>query len=258
MLKVQRAVGLALVALGGAFEASALSSGLPSLAAGLPDTLIAARCAAVLGAALYSLTMTGRLADALTALLPVPVLAPAAAVLLAWKRGDLSRAAPAPRRVVRLGEAFSLALALAGAGWSVSAYGPSLFGALPALAREAPPAPLAPTVRPAPTTPLLLDQSVGSVLYQVSFRPGQADLDADARSLLGRITDTMHYYPLDDLLLSADVPAADPDARGLAQSRLQAVLNQLVASGLDRRRIRTQVFEGGGPPGTVDILILSD
>lgn len=254
MLKVQRAVGLLLVALGGAYEASALSNGLPSLAAGLPDSLIAARCAAVFGAALYSLTMTGRLTDALTAVLPVPVLAPAAAVLLAWKRGDLSRAAPAPRRVVSLGEAFALAFALAGAGWSASAYGPSLFGALPALAREAPAAP----VRPAPTTPLLPDQSVGSVLYQVTFRPGQSDLDADARSLLGRVTDTMHYYPLDDLLLSADVPAADRDARGLAQSRLQAVLNQLVASGLDRRRIRTQIFEGGGPPGTVDVLILSN
>lgn len=254
MLKVQRAVGLLLVALGGALEASALSSGLPSLAAGLPDSLIAGRCAAVLGAALYSLTMTGRLADALTAVLPVPVLAPAAAVLLAWKRGDLARAAPAPRRVVSFGEALSLGLALAGAGWSASAYGPSLFGALPALAREAPVAP----VRPAPMTPLLLDQSVGSVLYQVTFRPGQADLDADAKSLLGRVTDTMHYYPLDDLLLSADVPAADADARGLAQSRLQAVLNQLVAAGLDRRRIRTQVFEGGGPPGTVDVLILSN
>ena len=255
MLKVQRAVGLALVALGGAFEASALSSGLPSLAAGLPDSLIAARCAAVLGAALYSLTMTGRLADALTALLPVPVLAPAAAVLLAWKRGDLARAAPAPRRVVRLGEAFSLAFALAVAGWGASAYGPSLLGALPAVARETP---AATAVRTTPATPLLLDRHVGSALYQVEFRPASVEVDVEGRALLGRLAETMQYYPLDDVLVSADAMSSDADAMALARSRLEAVSDRLVAGGVDRRRIRSQVLTGAGPSGTVDLLILAE
>ena len=98
MLKAQRAVGLSLVALGVAAEASAFMAGSLSFGAGLPASFIAARCAAVFGAALYSLTMTGRLADALPALLPVPALAPALAVLSAWRRGDLSRPSPAPRR----------------------------------------------------------------------------------------------------------------------------------------------------------------
>lgn len=254
MLKVQRAVGLLLVALGGAFEASALSSGLPSLGAGLPDSLIAARCAAVFGAALYSLTMTGRLADALTAVLPVPVLAPAAAVILAWKRGDLARAAPAPRRVVRWGEAFSLALTLAGAGWGASAYGPSLLGALPAVATESPAA----TVPEAPATPLLLEPHVGSALYQVEFRPASSEVDVEGRALLRRLAETMQYYPLDDILVSADAVSSDADAMALAQSRLEAVSDRLVAGGIDRRRIRSQVLTGADTSGTVELLVMAN
>lgn len=252
MLRVQRAAGLLLVALGGAAEASALFAGLPSFDAGSWVAAVPARCAAVFGAALYALTMTGRLRDALPAVLPVPVLAPLAAVLLSGKRGDLSRPAPAARRLVRFGEGAALALALTALGGALSAYGPALLAA-----RAAAPGWVV-TPAPGPVEPAAPAEPVGAISYEVGFRVGTAEMTEEGRSILSRVADTMHYYPLDDLLLSAATESDDADAAALALARLEAVRRALVDRGLKDARIQTRVRAGAGTPGTVDLLILSN
>ncbi|TBR16737.1 hypothetical protein EPO15_18620 [bacterium] len=241
MLKAQRAVGLLLVALGGAGEVVGLDSGLF-------DAVVLSHCAAAFGAALYALTMTGRLTDALTALLPVPVLAPAAAVLLAWKRGDLARPAPQPRRTMRFAEGAGLALALAALGEGAHAYGPALWDVPAAVARETPKALPAPVAAPV--------ESEGTVLYQVHFLPGKAELTDEGRALLDRIADTMHYYPLDDLQLSAAAPTGEPDVTALSLARLEEVEQGLADRGLARSRIHAQLRRGVPATTTVDVVIL--
>lgn len=253
MLKLQRASGLVLVVLGGAAEAVALD-------AGRLDCVILSHCAAAFGAVLYSLTMTGRRTDALTALLPIPVLAPVAAVLLAWKRGDLSRPAPAPRRVVRFAEGVGLALALTAVGAGASALRPSLLAALaptalPAAEPPARPVLPAPALEP-PPEPVAAPEAVGAVLYQVRFVPARSELGSEARSLLSRVADTMHYYPLDDVLLTSAAPEGSADDTALAAARLAEVRRTLMDMGLRPSRIRSQVKMGAPATGTVDVAIL--
>lgn len=246
MIKFQRAAGLLFVLLGGAGEAVAFD-------AGRLDALLVSRCAAFFGAVLYSLTMTGRKTDALTALLPIPVLAPAAAVLLAWKRGDLSRPSPAPRRVARFAEVVGLGLGLAVVGGGASAYAPSIPTArAQMLSWVAKPLPVA----PAPVQPAV-DRAT-AINYQVRFLPGKAEVNDEGRSILGRVADTMHYYPLDDILLSAAVPTADVDGTALSLARLEEVRQSLVDHGLDRRRIRTQLRSVGGDSRTVELYIVEN
>ena len=249
MLKAQRAAGLLFVLLGGAGEAVAFD-------AGRLDALLVSRCAAFFGAVLYSLTMTGRKTDALTALLPIPVLAPAAAVLLAWKRGDLTRPSPAPRRVARFAEVVGLGLALAVAGGGASAYAPSIPTARAHMMNwvaKPLPAPVAPA--PAPVVPTVMDHAVA---YQVRFLPGKIEMNDESRSILGRVADTMHYYPLDDILLTAPLPTGDADGTALSLARLEEVRQDLVDHGLRRSRIRTQLRPADGDSRTVDILIVEN
>lgn len=250
MLKVQRAAGLLLVALGGAFEASALAAAYPAIGLGSLDAVLPARCAAVFGAALYALTMTGRLRDALPALLPVPVLAPLAAVVSAWRRGDLSRPALAPRRLIGFGEAAALAVALAALDLGGVKYGPALFETRPAVAQEA--------ARPAaPASRQQLD-SLGTISYQVDFHAGTAVIKDESSSVLGRVADTMHYYPLDEVLLAARSPTADAEDLLLAERRLAAARRVLADRGLDPERVKSQVRFGAGPAATVDIFIIGN
>lgn len=246
MLKAQRAAGLLLVVLGGAAEVAALDGGRF-------DWVVLSHCAAAFGAVLYSLTMTGRKTDALTAILPVPVLAPVVAVLLAWKRGNLSRPALAPRRVVRFGEAAGLALGLAALGFGASALRPAVLAAR----APKPLAAAAPAARPALPAPVPVEepQRAGAVVYQVRFVPAKAEMDAESRSILSRVADTMHYYPLDDILLTSPAPDGTPDDTALAAARLAEVRRTLMDMGLRSERIRSQVKIGAAASGTVDVLI---
>lgn len=249
MIKFQRAAGLLFVLLGGAGEAVAFD-------AGRLDTLLVSRCAAFFGAVLYSLTMTGRKTDALTALLPIPVLAPAAAVLLAWKRGDLSRPSPAPRRVARFAEVVGLGLALAAVGGGASAYAPSIPMArahMTSWVAKPLPAPVAPApVLAAPA------ETAYSIVYQVHFLPGKVEMNDESRSILNRVADTMHYYPLDDILLTAPLPTGDADGTALSLARLEEVRQDLVDHGLRRSRIRTQLRPADGDSRTVQLSIVEN
>lgn len=248
MLKTQRGIGLLLAAGGAALEALTFSPAW--LEAGPPGLAVAGRCAAVFGAALYALTMTGRRADALVALLPVPVLAPVAAVLLSWRRGDLAR--PAPRRLVEVGECLSLALGTALLGWGMAAHWPAGLGPRPAIAYEAPPpAPVAAPAAPAER------ESAGSVHYQVWFVSDGTVLTTESERVLSRVADTLLYYPLDDLYLRAEAPAGDVGATALALSRLEAVRSALAARGVRRERTRTGVAEGTRQGG-VDVYIVGN
>lgn len=249
MIKFQRAAGLLFVLLGGAGEVVALD-------AGRLDSLLVARCAAFFGAVLYSLTMTGRKTDALTALLPVPVLAPAAAVLLAWKRGNLSRPSPAPRRVARFAEVVGLGLALAALGGGASAYAPSIPMARAQIQNWVA-KPLPAPVAPAPVLAVPAAAAY-AVAYQVRFLPGKAEVNDEGLSILGRVADTMHYYPLDDILLTAPLPTGDADGTALSLARLEEVRQDLVDHGLRRSRIRTQLRPADGDSRTVDILIVEN
>ena len=251
MLKTQRALGLLLVALGGAVEASRLDWGVPPLDMISQALVLPAHGLAAFGAALYALTMTGRWVDALPALLPIPVLAPAAAVVMAWRRGDLSRAAPAPRRVIGGGEAFGLMLGLAALSFGASSLRAS-YSEPPSLAYRWTARP-SPAPAPAPVSSPADVQA--AVSYEVAFIGGTSELTAQSRSVLGRVADTMHYYPLDDLLLSAPSPTVGDDDVALAQARLISVKHALIEEGLRPDRLHSRV-QTGALAGTVDLFII--
>lgn len=191
--------------------------------------------------------MTGRRADALVALLPVPVLAPLAAVFLSWKRGDLAR--PMPRRLVGFGECAALALGASVFAWGAAHHWPSVGLARPAIAFEA----RKPVV---PVTPEPAVESASAVNYQVYFIGGAAVLAADSRGVVSRIADTLHYYPLDGVLLSIAAPTDGPYDVGFAEKRLEAVRRELERHGVNRDRVRSQIRTRAGVSSTVEVYIL--
>lgn len=220
MLKLQRAAGLLLAAAGAAIEGAHLAGALPL------DAAIGAHCAAVLGAALYALTMTGGKAEALLALAPVPVLAPAAAVLLAWHRGHLSRPARAPRRLPRLSEGLALALGLAAVGTGTSLCQPARF-----LLGE--PEPPRETVSYGIE---LVDESP----FHLTFDRGSHVLTPEAEAVLHKAVAAFHESPDRTLLVSGSKATFEPYDAALAAERARAVRARLVyLYGISGSRIRT-------------------
>lgn len=238
MLKLQRAAGLLLVAAGAAAEAFHLADALPL------DAAIGAHCAAVLGAALYALTMTGRTAEALLALAPVPVLAPAAAVLLAWQRGHLSRLARAPRRPVGLGEGLALALGLAavGAGTAYSPQARVLLG----------------EAEPPRDTVSYGVELVEQGPFHLAFERGSRVLSPAAEAVLHKAVAAFNESPDNVLTVNGSESTFEPYDAALAAERAEAVRARLVyLYGISGSRIETGVYfepnEKTG--GAVDVYI---
>ncbi len=81
---------------------------------------------------------------------------------------------------------------------------------------------------------------------------------ADSRSVLARVGDTMHYYPLDEIQVNAGAPSGTDAETLLAMARLRAVRAVLESHGHKSERVRTTVLEGGGQAGVVDIVIVGN
>jgi hypothetical protein len=220
MLKLQRAAGLLLVAVGAAAEGFHFAGALPL------DAAIGAHCSMVFGAALYAMTMTGGKAEALLALAPVPVLAPAAAVLLAWRRGHLPRHARAPRRLVGPREGLALALGLAAVGTAAAQFPPARF----LLGEPEPP------LETVTYGIELVDESP----FRMTFERGSRDMTPEAEAVLHRAVAAFNQTPDTTMVVSGSKASFEPYDVALAAERAEAVRARLVyLYGISGSRIRT-------------------
>jgi outer membrane protein OmpA-like peptidoglycan-associated protein len=97
----------------------------------------------------------------------------------------------------------------------------------------------------------------GVVNYQPTFIRNTANITPDGESILGRVADTMRYYPLDNIKVIGYAYSGETGAEKLAQQRAELVEKVLVDQhGLKRDRIKTSSKVGGREVFKVDIYIL--
>lgn len=79
-----------------------------------------------------------------------------------------------------------------------------------------------------------------AVNYQVLFQKGTTNITKEGESILARVADTMHYYPLDNINLVGYAYSGEPDAAKLAGKRAEYVSKLLVdRHAMKSERIRT-------------------
>lgn len=79
-----------------------------------------------------------------------------------------------------------------------------------------------------------------AVNYQVLFQKGTTNITKEGESILARVADTMHYYPLDNINLVGYAYSGEPDSAKLAGRRAEYVSKLLVdRHGMKAERIRT-------------------
>lgn len=85
-----------------------------------------------------------------------------------------------------------------------------------------------------------------AVNYQVLFQKGTTNITKEGESILARVADTMHYYPLDNINLVGYAYSGEQDAAKLAGRRAEYVSKLLVdrhAMKAERIRTDTKVVE---------------
>jgi outer membrane protein OmpA-like peptidoglycan-associated protein len=85
--------------------------------------------------------------------------------------------------------------------------------------------------------------------YAVAFRPGSAEPTPEGLALLSRLADTLRYYPLDGVRLSAAAP--EP----LARRRLEAARKALTEAGVKAANIETAVEASAGKADSLRVAI---
>ncbi|TBR22318.1 hypothetical protein EPO15_08325 [bacterium] len=79
-----------------------------------------------------------------------------------------------------------------------------------------------------------------AVNYQVLFQKGTTNITKEGESILARVADTMHYYPLDNINLVGYAYSGEPEAAKLAGKRAEYVSKLLVdRHAMKSERIRT-------------------
>lgn len=113
------------------------------------------------------------------------------------------------------------------------------------------------TPKPAAKTPPADRPSrSGAVNYQVGFQSNTPNITQDGENILGRVADTMHYYPLDNINLVGYANSGEANAETLANDRAQLVAKLLVERhGMKRERIRVQTKITESPMSKVEIYI---
>jgi outer membrane protein OmpA-like peptidoglycan-associated protein len=98
----------------------------------------------------------------------------------------------------------------------------------------------------------------GAVNYQVLFDNNTANISKDGESILGRVSDTMHYYPLDNINLVGYSYTGESDPEKLAVRRAQMVSQLLVERhGMARERIQVDTKTVDYQTAKVEIYIVA-
>ncbi|MFH2203920.1 MAG: OmpA family protein [Elusimicrobiota bacterium] len=98
----------------------------------------------------------------------------------------------------------------------------------------------------------------GAVNYQVLFVKNTASLTPDGENILSRVSDTMHYYPLDNINLVGYAYTGERNSQSLASQRADAVSRLLIERyGMKRDRIQVQTKILESESHKVEIYIVS-
>ena len=98
----------------------------------------------------------------------------------------------------------------------------------------------------------------GAVNYQVTFVRNTANITPDGENILGRVADTMRYYPLDNINLVGYAFSGEVGAEKLAQQRTELVEKVLVEQhSLKRDRIKSSSKVVGREVSKVEIYIVA-
>ncbi|MFA5139195.1 MAG: OmpA family protein [Elusimicrobiota bacterium] len=81
----------------------------------------------------------------------------------------------------------------------------------------------------------------GTVNHKIVFKHNSPELTPDGETILGRVADTLRYYPLDSIDVVGYAGRAENDVQSLATARAFLVKAMLVdRHGVPKERVRTQ------------------